>query len=64
MTRMLTLTPEQAEGLRELMLASLTAQDRLQLGLGMVLRGHGILEASNPSLTGNILSVTVPDEEP
>lgn len=63
MIRFLDLPQAQADALRELMKDHEVTQQRLVLGLSMVVRGHGIIEASNPVLTGNQLSVTVPGDE-
>lgn len=59
--RVLEISKEQADALRELVHASQLAQERMTLAFTMVLRGHGIVEASNPSLTDTTLTVTVPD---
>lgn len=63
MIRFLDLPQAQADALRDLMREYDLTQQRLVLGLSMVVRGHGIVEASNPVLTGNQLSVTVPGDE-
>ena len=51
----------QADGLRQLMADVAKAEDRLRVGFSMVVMGHGMLAASNPSLTGTTLTVEVPD---
>lgn len=58
MKRDLTLQPEQAAVVRALIHGLNEAQERLAIAFQMV----GIREASNPSLTGNVLTVQVPDE--
>lgn len=59
--RVLELVPEQADALRVLMQAVNDSNARLALAFEMVIRGHGLLQASEPRLTGNQLTVTVPD---
>jgi hypothetical protein len=62
MIRILDLDPAQADALRDLMRQAESAQERLTLAFSMVVRGHGIIEASAPVLNGTQLSVTVPED--
>lgn len=59
--RVLDLVPAQAEALRALMQAVNESNARLALAFEMVIRGHGLTQASEPRLTGNQLTVTVPE---
>lgn len=59
--RVLELVPEQANALRVLMQAVNDSNARLALAFEMVIRGQGLLQASEPRLNGNQLTVTVPD---
>jgi hypothetical protein len=62
MVKILDLPALQADALRELTHQAELAQQRLTLAFTMVVRGHNITEASMPHLTGNQLSITVPEE--
>ena len=60
--RTVQITKEQAAAIQELGAGVELARERLNLAFSLVLRGHGIVEASNPSLTGTTLTVQVTDE--
>ena len=62
MIRDLMLDPAQAEGLAELLAAKAAADTALGVGFTMVVRGFGVRTASDPRLSGNRLTITVPDE--
>lgn len=60
-TRTLTLTPEQAAYLQQLDTAVADAAALRDVAFTMLVRGQGIIAASDPKLEGLTLTITVPD---
>jgi hypothetical protein len=60
-TKVIEITPEQKELLAPFVMATLQAQQALQVMVGMLLAGHGITEGKIVSASGDELVVEVPD---
>jgi hypothetical protein len=59
----LTITPEQADTIRELLAAETAVKTNTGIAVLMAVRGHGITAFTDAHLDGTTLTVTVPDAD-